>query len=299
MTGLQLRRWLGTVVLCVASPLALRAAPDATFYRARVQPILDQYCVSCHGLEKKRGGFQVHAFEALMRGGDSGAAIAAGAPEQSELLRRLTLVEDDDEAMPPAGKSRVAPEKIEIIRRWVQAGAAEGAGLDAVDIAGLDTDPVPMPAATLDYRPHARQLAELERALDVRFVPVSENPRDGLILRTVSHADRIDDRVLARLAPVASLIVDAELARTRVTDAGLAVVGQMTNLRRLDLAHTPVTSHGVAQLGGLERLEVITLVGTAVDAAAWETLRRLTRLQRVHTYRTAMGESAPNRQAQR
>ena len=39
--------------------------------------------------------------------------------------------------------------------------------------------------------------------------------------------------VLAKLAPVADLIVEAELARTKITDAGLAALAACANLRTI------------------------------------------------------------------
>ena len=41
---------------------------------------------------------------------------------------------------------------------------------------------------------------------------------------------------LAQLAPVANLIVDAELARTKVTDKGMPAIANLSNLRFLDLS---------------------------------------------------------------
>ncbi len=65
---------------------------------------------------------------------------------------------------------------------------------------------------------------------------------------------------------MADLIEEVELARTPVTDAGLASIGRSTALRSLDLSCTKVTGQGVAALAGLPRLEALNLTNSAVDA---------------------------------
>lgn len=277
---------LATVLLGTRASAFAGAAPAPTFYEARVQPILTQACVSCHGPDKTRGGLQLHTFASVSQGGANGAILPSGTAQESELLRRLQLPADDEEAMPPPGKTRLSATDTEILRRWIQAGAPGPDDRATVDVSDLEsTGPV---APAPDYRPFVAQLVELENALPVRFVPVSEKPTDGLVLRTVSTASEVDDRVLARLVPIARLVVDAELARTRVTDDGLAALSHFINLRRLDLSHVRVTSRGVAHLAELKHLETLNLVGTATHDDAWESLRRMPALRRIHTYGTGM-----------
>src|SRR5204863_5742219 len=90
---------------------------------------------------------------------------------------------------------------------------------------------------------------------------------DGLVLRTASAPQRCDDAALEKIAPVAALIVEAELARTKVTDAGVKALAACENLRAIDLTRTAVTSDGLAALAGLKKLETINLTSTGVDDA--------------------------------
>lgn len=85
------------------------------------------------------------------------------------------------------------------------------------------------------------------------------------MLRTASFPAGCDDATLAKLAPIAHYIVDAELARTKVTDAGIKSLAHFINLRKLDLSHTAVTSLGVRSLTQLRKLEVLNLTGTSLD----------------------------------
>ena len=103
---------------------------------------------------------------------------------------------------------------------------------------------------------------------------------DGLILRTASAPGRCDDAALAKLAPVAALIVDAELARTKITDAGLEALAACENLRSLDLTRTAITSEGLAALAGLKKLESLNLTDTAIDDSGVAKLKALPALKR-------------------
>ena len=85
----------------------------------------------------------------------------------------------------------------------------------------------------------------------------------------------------ARLTPSD---VEAELARTRVTDRGMEAVAGWQNLRSLDLTRTAVTSAGIARLAPLMRLERINLTQTAVDGPGAEAARRLPAMPRVWAF---------------
>jgi hypothetical protein len=106
------------------------------------------------------------------------------------------------------------------------------------------------------------------------------------VLRTASSPGRCDDAALAQLAAVADLIVEAELARTKITDAGLTSVAAFANLRALDLTRTAVTSAGLAKLESLKQLAALNLTSTAVDDVGVAQLKQWPALKRTWTYDT-------------
>ena len=120
----------------------------------------------------------------------------------------------------------------------------------------------------------------------MNLVPRSQSTTDGIILRTASSPGHCDDRTLASLMPLAPLIVEAELARTRVTDTGLATLATFSNLRRLDLTRTGITSDGLAVLAPLVKLETLNLTATAVDDRGVAALQGLPALQHLWTFDT-------------
>lgn len=95
------------------------AAPPALTYEQHVRPILKAYCFECHGeSDKLRGGLDVRLRRLLVQGGDNGAGIVPGKPDESVLLQRIRKGD-----MPPR-KKKVPPESVEVIARWIASGAS-------------------------------------------------------------------------------------------------------------------------------------------------------------------------------
>lgn len=282
----------GRALLVLFGCAALTRA-EPTFYQARIAPIFDQHCVTCHGEKKHKAGLRLDSFERALQGGEGGVVIQPGDPKGSELLRRITLPATDDEVMPSDGKPLLPATDIKTIEFWIARGASGEKRV--ADYPDAPKAPPPKPVAgplAPDWRPRAGEIAAIERTLGLRLVPRSQSATDGLILRTASAPARCDDAALAKLAPLAELIVDAELARTKVTDAGLKSLAAFPNLRSLDLTRTAVTSDGLAALAGLQRLEAINLTETAVDDRGVARLRSLPALKRLWLFGTKTSESA-------
>ena len=277
--------------------LTLIARGEPSFFQARVAPILDRHCAVCHGEEKQKSGLRLDTFAFLQRGGESGKIVAPGDTKESELFRRITLPADDEEVMPSDGKPGLTVYEKKIIELWIAGGASESASLSAFPNAPAPPAPKPPPVPLApDWRPRAQEIAALESAAGVRLTPRSAVATDGLVLRTVSAPGRCDDAVLKRLAPVAELIVEAELARTKVTDAGLTAVATWTNLRTLDLTRTAVTSDGVSALVPLQKLESLNLTATPVDDRGVARLKAMPGLRRLWLFgtKTEAGAEQPD-----
>ncbi len=270
------------MALCTAA-----AHAEPTFYQARVAPIFDRHCVVCHGAEKQKAGLRLDSFDHLLKGAESGAVLKAGDAKGSELLRRVKLPSDDDEAMPSDGKPRLSPDEVKILELWIAGGASPKKELGEFPGAPVPRPPQVAPAPLApDWRPHAKEIAALERSLGVRLVPRSQIPTDGLILRTASAPSRCDDATLVKLQPIAALLVDAELARTKVTDRGLQALAAWENLRALDLTRTAITAGGAGTLVRLAKLEALNLTDTATDEATATQLKSSPNLKRLWLFGT-------------
>jgi len=88
----------------------------------RVRSILAHSCYSCHGAGKVKGMLRLDSKEAILEGGEHGPVLEAGKPEESEMIRRVTLPRGHKEAMPVKGKPLTA-EEIDVLRQWIKMGA--------------------------------------------------------------------------------------------------------------------------------------------------------------------------------
>jgi mono/diheme cytochrome c family protein len=103
-----------------AQPEAVPAAGTSVF-ETEIQPILSKRCFTCHGPEKQKSGLRLDLQETAMHGGDSGAVIVAGDPDNS-LLIQLVSGADPDRQMPPKG-DLLAADQIAALKAWIAAGA--------------------------------------------------------------------------------------------------------------------------------------------------------------------------------
>lgn len=98
-------------------------ADQEASYQNDVVPILEEYCVQCHGGTDENGevlielGFDMTTYEGLMAGSEYGPVIEPGDPDGSLWL---DMIINGD--MPEDGDP-VPPEQIEILRTWIAEGA--------------------------------------------------------------------------------------------------------------------------------------------------------------------------------
>ena len=88
----------------------------------QVRTILAHNCTKCHGSDKSEGDLRLDAKAFIEKGGKGGAIIIQGNPGQSELIRRIKLPRDDNDAMPATG-DLLTKDEIAILEYWVKIGA--------------------------------------------------------------------------------------------------------------------------------------------------------------------------------
>jgi len=105
---------------CAATP----AKPHITFAED-VLPLLKFKCGACHlpgGEGAEKSGFEVSAYETLMKGTKFGAMIIPGDPDASSLMRLLDWGVSPDIRM-PHGKKQLSTCDRDLIRTWIFEGA--------------------------------------------------------------------------------------------------------------------------------------------------------------------------------
>jgi len=134
MTGFDLRRRYQSVFVLVVltsliSVTAGRAADTQTadpqakaarlkHFETKIRPLLAARCFKCHSEKKQKGGLRLDAGSLVLKGGESGAAIVPGKPDESLLIESIRY---ESFEMPPDGKLPEA--EIALLTQWVADGA--------------------------------------------------------------------------------------------------------------------------------------------------------------------------------
>ncbi|MCA9056573.1 MAG: DUF1549 domain-containing protein, partial [Planctomycetaceae bacterium] len=88
-------------------------------YEREVRPLLKRRCLGCHGEQPElAGGLDLRLRRTAVAGGDSGPAIEPGNAAASLLMEQVV-----SQAMPPGDVRKLSQEEIDLLQRWIAAGA--------------------------------------------------------------------------------------------------------------------------------------------------------------------------------
>ena len=139
-----------------------------------VAPVLATYCLECHRGAEAKGGLDLSQRATLLRGGESGAAIRLGQPQESLLWERVKSGE-----MPP--KKPLPEREREVLRQWIQDGAQWGT--DPIDLFQFTTGS----RGGLDW--WSLQPVRDPQVPEVRHVARVRNPIDAFVLARLEEHD--------------------------------------------------------------------------------------------------------------
>ena len=117
--------------LCLAFVLSACAGGGSrnVSYREYIQPLLNERCLACHGVEHARGKIVLASYEHLMAARSvSGRAplVTPGSPNESKLF--ILCATDQAHFRMPPDTSSVAPlakQDLEHLRDWIKQGAKD------------------------------------------------------------------------------------------------------------------------------------------------------------------------------
>jgi mono/diheme cytochrome c family protein len=122
-------RLITLLVLALSLPWPSSAADPTPaqlqFFEGHIRPIFANHCYKCHSqqAEKVKARLWLDTREDLLRGGESGAAIVPGDPENSLLIKAVRYT-DPDLQMPPKGQKLTDSEIADLVA-WVKMGAPD------------------------------------------------------------------------------------------------------------------------------------------------------------------------------
>lgn len=305
----SLRQVLGLEPKANKEDIEAKPLEEQIVYADLVQPILNLRCVECHKEGKSKGRFRMDTYELLVKGGKEGEAIEPGNALDSNIIFRAELPEDDDEHMPPEGKTDIEAHELAVIKWWIDAGADPLKTVGELEL----TDEIRTAIGKLALGMEFRESHDLEPDTKAK----SDLPSEGLLKEIAALADdfpggltfesqkssnltftavsmrkQMDDEKFTMLAPVLPRMVSMDLSATSITDASVAKLSAAKELRMIRLSETEISDLALETLAKLPSLESINLYGTRVTDAGVKKLASLPNLKRLYLWQTDVSESA-------
>ncbi len=284
-------------------PRFVESVDELIVYKDLVHPIIEQNCLSCHNPNKLKGELSLEDFAGFLKGGEDGPAIVVGDVDESVLIHRVTLPEDDEKFMPTDGKTPLTEEEIDLISWWIETGASEEATISSFEAipasielyatAVFDTMLTPEEIEKIEAKRVElyAKLKELNQELGIIVAPIEENASQ-FSLDTFSAQKSFDNQMLKKLEPFADTIVEADLSGTQLSDESIESLSKFDNLRSLNLSRTQIEGKTIGKLSEIETLESLNLYGTKLSSDRIDQLAQLTQLRRLYLFQTELGSES-------
>ncbi|MDB5350206.1 MAG: hypothetical protein JWN86_1453 [Planctomycetota bacterium] len=120
---------LGLSLFAISPPQDALAADRPTpmqveFFESRIRPVLVEHCYKCHNSAKTaKGGLAVDDRAALLKGGDGGAVVVPGKPEESRLL--AVLRHEIEGLNMPKGGPKLDKSVVADLEKWIAMGVPD------------------------------------------------------------------------------------------------------------------------------------------------------------------------------
>ncbi len=248
-------------VLIAAACLSSVLAGEDYDYDADIAPILEQYCVKCHGPEKQKSKFRLDSYEWLMRGGSSEEApIVPFQPMQSPMLEYLLLPKSDEYAMPPEDENTPSPEEILKIAHWIYYGArSKSAEHNSLPLEELLDE---------NQRAAISNLRSLGAIIHKRGVNAP-----GIIVDLRQAPGPLPEQTLMNLAALASHVQELRLPGHALSNSTFDLMGELDHLTHLDLSNSDFEDDMVTALNHFNSLQYLNLFGSSITDAGLTSLR--------------------------
>lgn len=268
-----------------AALFALGAAAPATddadeLALAKAVVAFERLCVECHGADAAKGGLRLHDAEGWM------TSVAPGSVEDSELLYRLMVPDDDLDVMPPEGP-RLEAAEVDAVKAWVLAGA---------DVDVLEAAMARAASAGSAAKERAALLARVSDATGARIDSLGPKADPTGVAVSWSHRPvRLTPERLRALEPLAGEVLELGLAGVDFDPAILRALPELPRLVKAHLERTRVDDAAVELLlAKAPALADLNLHSTRVSAAAARLTERHPRLARVVLFATAAAPPPPD-----
>jgi len=255
-----------------------------------VYKIFQEKCFKCHAGEKDKGDYRLDNKTIALEGGESGdKAIVPGNPKASNLMSLINLPHDDDDIMPPEGKGELSKAEIKAIEDWITAGAPMPKVMPKpLEVKKAAPKAVALSPEVAKIRNQA--IAALKKA-EVYVAPIAMGMHE-LRVNMAHGINKTQDKDLALLKPLAPYITELNLARSKVTNAGVSTISTLKKLEVLDLSSTAINDGAIDSLSKLPNLQRLNLHHTTVSDASIQKLSALKNLKKLYLWNSKVTMAA-------
>ena len=221
-------------------------------YDADIAPLLEKYCVKCHGPDKQKSRYRLDSYENLLTPGSSDEEpIANFYPMQSPLVEYLLLPKEDEYAMPPEDEDALSADEILRIVHWIYEGAPSKAAEQA--------------ALPLEEMLEAEQVAAVNMLRSEGAIIHKEGKKVGTLVADLQQLNnpRTPEKIQAinSLAPWISVL---RLPGHTEIDSLLNALAEFPKLEQLDLRQSDAGDSVVNRINQMQSLQSLNLSGTRI-----------------------------------
>jgi hypothetical protein len=242
--------------------------------------------VTCHGQSKHKAGLRLDTYAGVMRGGKHGPVIKPGDSKNSELFRRITLPQSDDDFMPADNKKPLSTSEVKLIEAWTREGASRTLvalpGSDANQLTAEVTFPDFDPAPVIRERTAVAPILSRVQLRLPNIVEYESRTSADVAVNASWLGCKFGDNELAELASLSPFVVAADFSGTAITDRSARIIAAMKKLHHLRLAHNAITDNTIEGLGPLNQLESLNVFDTRVTESSLPVFTRLAKLRKVY-----------------
>ena len=267
-------------------------------YQDLIRPALENKCFSCHNPYKTKGGLLMTSFEELAKGGKSEKPIfVAHQPKQSELYRRITLPQNDDEYMPPGEKPALQRDEIILIKWWIEQGSLPEMmlGMNPPDsihtllerlLPNLFQEERLKQRLAQDQASIAMTLKKVGEKVGLSIEPDPYSEGNLFAVGLTMPPNPVNDQTIAQLMPYKEYFSKLSLPGATISDDVLYDVARMPNLTALLLPQTCLDGSGLVYLKALPRLTKLNLSNTFLTNETILNIRHLESLEDLYVFGT-------------
>ena len=265
---------------------------EALLYEDVVNPILNNKCVSCHNPKKIKGELLLDSEEGILTGGENGEVVEANKASDSEIFIRMNLPKDNDDHMPPDGKTQPSKEEIALLGAWLDAGHPFGgtiaeSGLQKELFQSFFPKKIDNDYPNMEIAEASQDSIEAIKNKGIHIDKISK--ATNFLKVSCLNKPSFSDSDFALLHPLKNQIAILDLGGTQVTDVIFEKLATLPNLTVLHLDHTKLTGKDIEILASSsEHLKSINLTDTEFQEPYLQKLADFKKLKKAYVFNTQL-----------